>query len=192
MTTTKRTPSILPFQISPTLARHPCGTPEKQFNTPSKSRLTTGRTSSATPGNRYIPNRLAGDLEFSRYQVAITPKNNPLGNTSNTSSHGDSSSGRDHASSVMINQLLALKGQKPNSRVLSFQQTPKQQTKGICEYDSVYSVVTLYLGGPLSEHIVITLSPPPPHLTPLPLSRPWILAEVCWLLQSVFLSQEFS
>ena len=134
--TTKQTTPSLPFALPLTPTRGPCGTPRK-CNTPSRTGSSTRRNSSASPGTcRYIPNRQASDLEFSKFQVAAPRENSPLrdaGLSGNLPNRSGNAGDGDFARSDMMNKLLALKGKKHDSRILTFQPTSSQNKTQICE-----------------------------------------------------------
>ena len=76
-----------------------------------------------TPGDRFIPNRTDGDMDFARYKVAnrgaILQKDE---NTSTTTSPARSSPSQKEASAAMREKLLSLKGKSSEDRVFSFKQ----------------------------------------------------------------------
>ena len=109
--------------------------------TPRNTHLTTVRC--RTPGDRFIPNRSASDLEFSRFKMT------PSKHSSNSESVENSPPSNVNANTpnsilevrrrcAMRERLLALKGHSTDNRVLSFNQTPssnhcKESTPGRCK-----------------------------------------------------------
>lgn len=83
------------------------------------SSTTPGRSAKKnTPGDRFIPNRAAGDMEFARYKVA---GRDTIVKGENTNSHGSPS--QKEASAAMREKLLSLKGKSSEDRILCFKQT---------------------------------------------------------------------
>ena len=71
-----------------------------------------------TPGDRFIPNRATGDLDFARYKIASQFKGENA-----TSPSSRSSPSQREASAAMREKLLSLKGKSSEDRILSFKQT---------------------------------------------------------------------
>lgn len=107
---------------------------KERFPTPSKRQWTTPTSPNVrhlsastpskvrtTPGDRYVPSRIARDLEFTRFQMNTPFRNN----LPHTPCHEENT--------VMRERLLALKGQSSDKRVLAFRQevTP---SCGKCEF----------------------------------------------------------
>lgn len=70
-----------------------------------------------TPGDRFIPNRATGDMEFARYKVTVQ---GTAFKGENANSHSPS---QREASAAMREKLLSLKGKRSEDIVLSFRQT---------------------------------------------------------------------
>lgn len=73
-----------------------------------------------TPGDRFIPNRATGDLEFARYKVA---GQGTAFKGENANWYASCSPSQREASAAMREKLLSLKGKRSEDRVLSFRQT---------------------------------------------------------------------
>ena len=119
------------MQLSPLVA-----TPKHRWrpSTPCTPRNKTPTTStSVTPCDRYLPNRSAGNLEFSRFQMSSTPPSKcALKSTGNIPSVGKSlqcvETGEDQSKLAMKERLLALKGQSSENRVLTFNKSVSNQS----------------------------------------------------------------
>ncbi len=95
-----------------------------------------------TPGDRFIPNRSASDLQFSRFKLTPSKRcsnsesveNSPPSSTLN--SNTPSSILENRSKSAMTERLLALKGHSAENRILSFNQTPssKKSIPGRCKF----------------------------------------------------------
>ena len=72
-----------------------------------------------TPGDRFVPNRAAGDIDFARYKVASHDRFKG----ENATSPSRSSPSQREASAAMREKLLSLKGKSSEDRILSFRQT---------------------------------------------------------------------
>lgn len=72
-----------------------------------------------TPGDRFVPNRAAGDIDFARYKVASRDQFKG----ENAISPSRSSPSQREASAAMREKLLSLKGKSSEDRILSFRQT---------------------------------------------------------------------
>jgi len=96
---------------------------------------------STTPGSRYIPSRLDENLEFSRFKMA-TP------DTVNKDEHKNGTSGgkTEQSRRVLMDQFLALKGQKNSNRLLGLTSAPNSHDK--CEENGKSWVLIAY-----SEHL---------------------------------------
>lgn len=95
----------------------PC-TPKRQWilRTP----ISTNRT-----GDRFIPNRLTEDVEFSRFQLHTPAKVGP-----NRETEVVSSSNCKQGNSAMRERLLELKGRSSGNKLLSFKTPCKHSKRG--------------------------------------------------------------
>ena len=113
---------------TPPRHRRTVATPDRTPNYASPSRVgnraystTTPRSEKkTTPGDRFIPSRATGDMEFARYKVA---GQGTAFKGENANSHASYSPSQREASAAMREKLLSLKGKRSEDRVLSFRQT---------------------------------------------------------------------
>ena len=107
------------------------------------------RSEKKTPGDRFIPNRATGDMDFARYKVASQFK------SENIASPSRSTPSQREASVSMREKLLSLKGKSSEDRILSFKQTnaissSHSKTPGKCEWQSMIIQTHLSPISPLS------------------------------------------
>lgn len=113
---------------TPPRHRRTVATPHRTPNYASPSRVgnraystpTPRSEKKTTPGDRFIPSRATGDMEFARYKVA---GQGMAINGENTNSSASYSPSQREANAAMREKLLSLKGKSSEDRVLSFRQT---------------------------------------------------------------------
>lgn len=127
------------FRTPPRHRRTPTPHRPTSYGTPHPSKIDNRAYASSprsekkkTPGDRFVPNRASGDIDFARYKIASQFKGE------NTTSPSRSSPSQREASAAMREKLLSLKGKSSEDRILSFRQTnaissSNSKTPGKCK-----------------------------------------------------------
>ena len=127
------------FRTPPRHRRTPTPHRSTSYGTPHPSKIDNRAYASSprsekkkTPGDRFVPNRASGDIDFARYKIASQFKGE------NATSPSRSSPSQREASAAMREKLLSLKGKSSEDRILSFRQTnaissSNSKTPGKCK-----------------------------------------------------------